>query len=41
MGDYLAGEGVVLVHETEVGLKGWRGVGWGFWSDEDASVVGG
>lgn len=41
MGGYLAGKGVVLVHETEVGLEGWRGVGWWFWSRKDASVVGG
>ena len=40
MGDDLRGQGVVLVHEAEVGLEGWRGVGWWFWGLEHADVVG-
>ncbi len=41
MGDELGGEGVVFVHEVEVGLEGGRGVGGGSGGLEDAGVVGG
>ena len=39
--DDLRGEGVVVVHEAEVGLEGGGRVGRGFWGPEDAGRVGG
>lgn len=40
--DELGGEGVVFVHEAEVGLEAGGGAGGGFWGSEDAGcVVGG
>lgn len=38
--DYLRGEGVVFVHEAEVGLEAWGCVGGGLWGFEDAGGVG-
>lgn len=41
VGDYLRGQGVVFVHEAEVGLEGRGCVGGGFWGFEHAGRVGG
>ena len=41
MVDDLRGEGVVFVHEAEVGLEARGCVGWGLWGLENAGSVGG
>ena len=39
--DDLRGEGMVFVHEAEVGLEARGCVGWGLWGLENAGSVGG